>query len=169
MFKKNQILSYLKYSVAAAIVYLICVVIFLSKDTYTQTYILYIGNMIYAFVIVVFIVNFNKRTASNESTYNKIAAGFTTAVIGVVISCLAILIILAIMKPEGYRDVLNTASELAQPAPGLDGEGHALMFILFMDAVIGNLGASAFVCFMVPNMIRKYQEDEIGAISPEYK
>ncbi|MEO8823527.1 MAG: hypothetical protein ABI366_08115, partial [Ginsengibacter sp.] len=140
MFTKNQPHSSLKYSIAAAIVYLVCVVIFLSDDSYTQSYILYIGNMIFALVVAAHIVSFSINNDNQPGTYESIVTGFTTAIVGTVISCLAIFIILAIMKPIGYREVLNTASELAKPAPGLDGNSHVLMYMLFLDAIIGNLG-----------------------------
>lgn len=167
MFKKHQILSYLKYSIAAAIVYLICVVIFLHDDTYAKTYILYIGNMIFAVVMVVFIVIFSKKRDSNASPKMAIAAGHITAGMGVILSCLSIFIILAIMKPSGYADVLNTSKELARPAPALEGNGHALMLILFMDAVFGNIGAGSFVSFMLPNMLKKDQTGETSVVNPE--
>lgn len=166
MFTKKQLLPFLKYSIPAAIIYLISVVIFLSDDTYTMTWILYLGNVLFAAVIVFYVVNFNSKSDNSSHTPKVIASGMVAAIIGAIISCLAIFIILAAMKPEGYRYIANTASELAKPAPGLEGTSHVLMLMLFLDAVIGNLGASAFVAFMVPNMIRKYQ-DEKPAISPE--
>lgn len=167
MFTKQQVLPFLKYSIAAAIIYLICVVIFLYDDTYTMTWVLYLGNMLFAGVMVFFVVNFNKKADNSSHTQKVITSGLTTALIGTIISCLAIFIILAIMKPSSYSYVANTASELAKPAPALEGSAHSLMFILFMDAVFGNMGASAFVSFMLPNMMRKYQEDKPVTINAE--
>ncbi|MEO8821431.1 MAG: hypothetical protein ABI267_01150 [Ginsengibacter sp.] len=167
MFKKNQIRSFIIYSIVAAIIYLFFVVIFLKDDSYTKTYILYIGNMIFALVMVVFIVNFNNKRDNNSHTQMVIASGMQTALIGTIISCLVLFIILAIMKPVGYAYVANTARELAKPAPALEGNGHALMLVLFMDAIFGNMGASAFVCFMLPNMLRKYKSNEPTVVNPE--
>lgn len=166
MFKKNQIRPFLKYSIAAAIVYLIFLVIFLNDDTYTKTYYLYIGNVVFSAVIVVFLVNFNNKDDNSSHTQKVIVSGLTTSLIGTIISVLAVFIILAIMKPAGYSYVANTASELAKPTPALEGNGHALMFVLFMDAIIGNMGASSFVAFMLPNMIRKYKDDP-SIVSPK--
>jgi hypothetical protein len=169
MFTKHQILSYLIYSIAAAIAYLICVCIFLYLDSYIQTYILYIGNMVFALVMVIFIVNFSKKRDNNASPKMAIAAGHITAAMGVIISCLAIFIILAIMKPYGYDAIIHTSNELAKPAPALQGNGHALMLILFMDAVFGNIGAGSFVSFILPNMLKKDQTGETSTINPEVK
>jgi hypothetical protein len=167
MFTKDQILGYLKYSIVAAILYLVSVVIFLYLDNYTQLYILYIGNVMFAVVMVFFVVNFSKKRERNALPKMTIAAGHITAAMGVIISCLAIFVILAIMKPSGYSDVMATSNELAKPTPGLEGNGHALMFILFMDAVFGNIGAGSFVSFLLPNMLKSDQKGETATINPE--
>ncbi len=86
MFTKDQILYYLKYSIVAAVLYLVSVVIFFI-DNYNQTYILYIGNVLFAIVIVVFILNFNKKRDKNASSKMMIAAGHITTVMGVLLSC----------------------------------------------------------------------------------
>ncbi len=167
MFKKHQILSYLKYSITAAIIYLICVIIFLLKDTYTQTWILYLGNILFSVVIVFFAVRFAKKRQRNANPRMAISAGILTTIMGVILSILSIFIILAIMKPAGYANVVNTASELAKPAPALKGTGHALMLILFMDAFFGNMGFGAFVSAMLPNMLKRDQTGETSTINPE--
>ena len=96
-----------------------------------------------------------------------IVAGHITTVMGVLLSCICIFILLAIMKPSGYAAVSNTASELAKPAPGLMQNSHALMFVLFMDAIFGNVGAGSFISFMLPNTAKQDQKGETATINPE--
>lgn len=167
MFTKNQILSYLKYSIVAGVLYLISVGIFLWLDSYTQTYILYIGNMVFAAVLVVFILNFNRKRDKNASTKMMIAAGHITTVMGVLLSCIGVFILLAIMKPSGYMAVSHTASELSKPAPALMENSHALMFVLFMDAVFGNVAGGSFVSFLLSNTAKRDQTGETATINPE--
>ena len=71
------------------------------------------------------------------------------------------------MKPSGYADVINTASELSKAAPALDGNGHALMFMLFMSAFLGNMGFGSFISAMLPNMLKTDQSGETATINPE--
>lgn len=167
MFNKHQIRSYLKYSIVAAILYLICVVVFLSKDAYTQTYILYLGNTLFAIPIVFFVVHFANKRGRNASTQMAISAGIITTLMGIILSCLSIFIILAIMEPSAYRDVTNTATELAKPAPALEGNGFALITMLLMDAVLGNMAFGAFVAAMLSNMLKSDQTGETATINPE--
>jgi len=164
MLKKHQILYYLKYSIPAAILYLITVVIFLSKDNYTQTWVLYLGNILFSVVIVFFVVRFANRRGRNANTRIAISAAIFTTIIGTVLCLLSVFIILAIMKPSGYGDVINTASELSKPAPALEGNGHALMFILFMSAFLGNMGFGSFVSAMLPNMLKTDQSGETATM-----
>lgn len=167
MLKKNQIYSYLRYSIPAAILYLISVIVFLSKDNYTQTYILYLGNILFAVVIVFYVVNFAKKRDRNVNTRMAITSSAFTTIIGVIISILSIFIILAIMKPSGYSDVIITAKELARPAPALEGNGHALMLILFLNAFLGNMAFGIFISAMLPNMLKSDQTGETATINPE--
>jgi hypothetical protein len=163
---KHQLLSYLKYSIAAAILYLVCAIFFLSKDTYTQTYILYLGNVLFAVVIVFFVVHFAKKREKNANTRMAIKASVATTLMGIILSVLGVLILLAIMKPSGYSDAVNTASELAKPAPALEGNGYALLLILVLDAILGNLGTGVFVSMMLPNMLKSDQTGETAVINP---
>ncbi|MEO6894340.1 MAG: DUF4199 family protein [Ginsengibacter sp.] len=167
MFNKHEIRSYLKYSIASAILYLICVVVFLSKDAYTQTYILYLGNTLFAIPIVFFVVHYANKRGRNANTGTAISAGIATTLIGIILSCLSIFIILAIMKPSAYTDVTNTALELSMPAPGLEGNGFALIMILFLDAILGNVAFGAFVAAMLTNMLKSDQTGETATINPE--
>ena len=167
MLKKDQLLHYLKYSIIAAVLYLISVFIFLYTDNYSQIYILYIGNIIFGIVMAVLVLNFNKKRDQNASPKMMIAAGHIATVMGVLISVVVVFILLAIMKPVGYATVSQTTKELAKPTPGLEGNGHALLFILIMDTIFGNVGAGSFVSFLLPNTAKSDQKGETATINPE--
>lgn len=165
MFSKQQILSYLKYAIPAAIVYCIMAGIFLYNDTYILSYLLYIGNMLFGIVILLFLLNFNKKRAKNSKAKYMTAAGHITAVIGILLSCIIIFILLAIMHPAGYESVSPTANELAKPAAGLKGDTHALIYVLFMDAVFGNIGIGSFLSFMLPFTAKSDQTSETDTVN----
>ena len=166
MFTKNQILSYLKYAIVAAILYLVCVTIFLEQDSYTQIYILYIGNVLFATVMVFFILNYHNKKNEPKGNIKMIAAGLITTIMGTIISCLIIFILLAIIKPSGYEYISHTANELSKPTPSLQGNGHALMFVLFMDAVFGNFGVGSFVSAMLANTAKISDRGKTSEITP---
>jgi hypothetical protein len=136
-------------------------------DNYTDTYILYLGNILFAVVIVFHVVNFAKKRGKNANTRMAITASATATLIGVIISILSIFIILAIMEPSAYSDIIYTAKELAKPAPALEGNGHALLMILLFDAFLGNLGFGIFISAMLPNMLKRDQTGETATINPE--
>lgn len=70
------------------------------------------------------------------------------------------------MKPSGYEYINHTANELAKPAPSLEGNGHALMFILFMNAVFGNLCAGFFVSVMLPITAKIGKKGNTSEVNP---
>jgi hypothetical protein len=133
------------YSVVAAILYLLSTAVFLERDNYTQIYILYIGNVLFAAVRVVFILMFYKKRIKNADYHMMMVTGLITTVKEVLISSSIIFILLTIMKPSASEAISHRANELAKPGPSLLGNSHTPMFVLFREAVFGNLGAGSFV------------------------
>ena len=165
MFSKPKILSYLKYAIPAAIVYCIMAGIFLYKDSYKLSYFLYIGNVLFGIVTLLFLVNYNKKTVPNSKA-KYLAASAITAVIGILISIVVIFIVMAIIRPDGYDSVSLTSKALKYPAAALEGDTHPLIYVLLMDAVFGNIGISSFLSFMLPYTPKSNESPETAAVSP---
>jgi hypothetical protein len=164
MFSKRQILSYLAYAIPAAIVYCIVAGIFLYNDTYNLSYLLYIGNVLFGIVILFYLLNYNKKRDKNSKAKYMVASGHITAVIGILISCVVIFILMAVIHPNAYEAVSPTSKALARPAAGLKGDTHPLIYVLFMDAVFGNIGISSFLSFMLPFTAKSDQTAETASI-----
>src|SRR5688500_19518694 len=97
MFKKHPIKSYLVYSVAAALLYAVLVYLFIRNETFTSSWILFIGNALFGCCIAVFIGLYNKRRKENASTETMMVAGHITTVMGVVVACIISLCLLFVM------------------------------------------------------------------------
>ena len=154
MFSKPKILSYLRYAIPAAIVYCIIAGIFLYNDSYNLIYLLYIGNVLFGIVILFFLLNYSKKRTEDFKAKYMVASGHITAVIGILISCVIICILMAIIRPNGYEAVSATTKALKDPAAALQGDTHPLIYIMFADAVFGNIGISSFLSFMLPYTAR---------------
>lgn len=166
MFTKAKILSYLKYAIPAAIVYCIMAGIFLYNHSYNLSYLLYIGNVLFGINILLFLLNYNKKRDKNSKAKYMVAAGHITAVIGILISVVVVFILLAIMHPSGYESVFPTTKELGHPAAALEGDTHALIYVLIMDTIFGNIGISSFLSFMLPFTAKSDQTSETATIKP---
>lgn len=150
MFKKEYLLSYIKWGVIAAIVYCALMLFFIKSDEFSSTYLLYIGNVLFLVVIAIYMLSFNKSKGENASTQTMTAAGHIATIVGIIISCIVAAIALSIFLPS------NSVIEDAPAATGT-GKTHGLIFIVFMNAIIGNLVGGSFASIILPFSARKDQ------------
>ena len=151
---------YLIYGLLAAVVYCIPVTIFLFNPEFSQGWLLYLGNLLFLFVIVAFLFAFNRKRSENASTMAMLAAGHITTVCGIVISCLLAFILFLIMVP-GYLGAGTTDKVLTgQPANTVDDKTRGLSFMVFATAIIGNIAAGSFVSIIFPFALKADQTRE---------
>lgn len=151
---------YLIYGLLGAVVYSIPVIIFLSNPEYSQSWLLYLGNLLFLFAIVGFLYAFNKRRSENAGTLAMLTAGVIATVTGIVISCLLAFLLLVIMVP-GYLSPGTTEKVLTgQPANITLDKTRGMSFMVFVTAFIGNLSAGAFVSIIFPFAMKADQTRE---------
>jgi hypothetical protein len=151
---------YLIYGLLGAVVYLIPVIIFLSNPDYSQAWLLYLGNLLFLFVIVAFLYAFNRKRSENAGTMAMLAAGHIATAFGVVISCLLAFILLIIMVP-GYLEPGITDKVLTgEPANTTYDKTRGLSFMVFITAIIGNISAGSFVSIIFPFAMKADQTRE---------
>ena len=163
MFKTHPILDYLPYSVGAASVYCITLFIFIKQESFSGTWILYTGNMLFAFVIAVFILLYNKSRDQNASAGKMIFAGHITTVMGIIISCIIGLLLVLLLAPEVFSASVpvlqNTPPQMKEPR-------HELLLTFLMNAIIGNFCGGAFISVLLPFSVKRDQTGETESKKP---
>ncbi len=157
MFKGQQIRSYIPYSVAAAILYSIIAYIFIHNQTFRSAWLLFIGNILFACCIAVFILSFNKKRKNDGNTGSMVLAGHITAVMGILLSCVLCILIFFLLPvggETGASKVLNNAAPQLQ-----SGERNQYLLMLIADAVIGNISASSFISIILPYTAKRNQKN----------
>ncbi|MEJ7680021.1 MAG: hypothetical protein WKG06_19615 [Segetibacter sp.] len=151
MFKKLYIPSYLMYGTLAAILFCIPMIIFVSSAKFSNTWWLYVGNVLFLLGIVFFMLAFNKRKGEDTSTQTMVAAGHITTVVGIIISIIVAVIALLMFVPDIFNS--GQSDTVLENAPSGTGTGktHGLVFMMFMNAIIGNLVAGS-----VPSILLSY-------------
>ena len=145
----------IRFSIVAALVYCIPVFFFIRQMAYEETFILYIGNFLFAAVIAIFISWFYKKHESSIGTVRLVVIGGKAAVAGIVAACLFILLLLIIMQPGVFSATPSPASIL-KDAPGqISGKNQGFGKILFLNAILANAGASFFISLLVPFSVMK--------------
>jgi hypothetical protein len=157
MFKKEYLSSYIKWGIISAIAFCIPMFIFLKGGEYGDTWWLFVGNGLFLVAIAAYMLQFNKMKGENASTQTMVAAGHIATIIGIIISC----IVAAIALPMFIPDIFGSAKsdEVLTDSPSQMGTGktNGLVFILFMNAIIGNVCGGSFSSIMIPYSARKNQ------------
>lgn len=151
MFKKEYLPSYLMYGFLAALLFCVPMFIFVSSAKFSNTWWLYVGNVLFLLGIVFFMLRFNKKKGEDTSTQTMVAAGHITTAIGIIISIIAAIIALLIFVPDLFNS--GQSDKVLENAPAATGtdKTHGMIFMMFMNAVIGNLVAGS-----VPSILLSY-------------
>lgn len=160
MFQKKFLASYIKYGVAAAILYCITVIIFLKSADFTSTWWLFVGNALFLCAIVAHVLAFNRLRNENDSTQNLVAAGHIATVVGIILSCIITAILLFSFVPDIFS--AGKSDTVLENAPAQTGSGktNGLIFILAMNTIIGNFCGGSVASIIVPfTAIRNQMKD----------
>jgi hypothetical protein len=160
VFKKFHWQHYLPYAIAAAIVYCIPVAFYLNRASFGEAWLLYLGNFLFLTVIVSFLFSFNRRRDKNASAITMLAAGHITTAIGIVTAVVLCFILLLVFVPGFLHS--GTTEKVLQKAPAntVKDKTGGLSFMMFADAVIGNLVVGSFASFMFPFTLKRDQTKE---------
>ncbi len=124
-----------------ALLYIIPTIIFLRDETFTKTWLLYLGNACFLFYVFLFeILLFNKQ----KVTESPVNAGLAVTLTGIIISCILIILCAALFAPTLFQFTSSSAGLKSRPA-ALGSKGQIeTWFILFGTATIGNFVAGSF-------------------------
>lgn len=157
MFKKEYLSSYLIFGILSAILFCIPMIIFVSSAKFSSTYWLYVGNVLFLLSIIFFMLSFSKKKGEDASTQTMVAAGHITTAVGIIISIIAAVVALLIFVPDIFNS--GQSDSVLQNAPSQTGTGktHGLVFMLFMNTIIGNLVAGSFPSIILSYTAKKDQ------------
>jgi len=157
MFKKEYLVSYITWGIIAAIAFLIPTLIFINSENYAQTWLLFLGNGFFLVVIAIYMLTFNSKRGGDVSTQTQMAAGHIATAIGIIISCIAAAIAIAVFIPDVFSPGLSDKALANAPAQTGTGKTHGLVFFVFMCAVIGNICGGSFASLMLPYAAKRNQ------------
>lgn len=160
MFRNLKILPLVKYGVIAALLFCIPMIIFIFDSTYSKTWLLYLGNFLFMLSIAGYMVYFSQRKDENASTSSHLITGHTVTVIGVILSLIVSLIALSVLVPGIFQS--GTHNQVLEEAPSQDmgRKTNGLVFMVLMNAVIGNVITGSFVSIILSYYQKKDQTKE---------
>jgi hypothetical protein len=144
---------YWKYSVWAAILNTLSIVVFLFNRQYQNTWLLYVGNILFSAVVLVGVFRGYHRVYDTASVRSSTMMGIKITIYGILLAILMCAVVLII---NSMFTGLNDSSEPAQ-----SGRGDVLFTILSntigINAVLGALAA-----VIGATVVKKNQKTEAG-------
>ncbi len=145
----------IRFSIAAAVAYCIAVFFFMKRMNYEDSYLLYVGNFLFAAVIGIFISWFYKQHQRDISTIRLVVIGGKAAVAGIVAAVIFVTVMMLIVVPQVFN-AAGTDRLVLKAAPGqFAGKNLGFGQILYLNAVLGNMGASFFISLLIPFTVMK--------------
>jgi len=165
MFKHPAILlAYFKYSIIPAIIASIPIVFFIKDSRYSQTWLLYVGDAIFLFSMIVVILLLSKKAHHNAATGSLLIAGHAITVFGIILICVITFILLLLFVP-GLLHTGDTDKALKQtPTNMVYDKTHGMMFILFVNAIIGTFAAGSFASVIMSYGTKREQRGDKAEI-----
>ena len=159
MFKTHNLKQYMVYGIVAAILYCIPVTFYLKNVTWSQSWLLYLGNALFMMMIASFLLIFNRRRNKNASSMSMMKGGVTVTVLGIVISCVICALLLTIMIP-GLFHARPEKILTGEPANSVPDKAHGPVYLVFFNALMGNISTGLFVCIIFPFTLKGDQTKE---------
>jgi hypothetical protein len=164
MFNRASLLLYLKHSIFCALLASIPLIFFVRDTKFTEIWLLYLGDGLFLFSLFISLILLNKKVGDNASTGYMLMAGHAVTVIAIIIICLITFIVLLIYVP-GLLHIGNTYQILKQaPANTVEDKTRGLLFILFVNAVIGTFSAGLFTSIVTAYTIKREQRGDKAEI-----
>jgi hypothetical protein len=133
-------LYFIKYSILPAILYIIPLIIFVIDETFSETWLLYLGNALFLCYIFVFAVHYAKQQNNRTS---PLSAGLTVTIISIIFTCILVLVVIFIFAPGVFHTGSSAQGLKNTPAALPDKNSHGVIFMLFANATIGNFTAGS--------------------------
>ncbi len=153
---RSNVVYLIKFGICAAILYIIPVIFFLKDRRFSDLWLLYLGSALFLMALFTFGIMYAGKNPGSPKAYN----GFIVTIIGVIFSCLFIVIFTLILAPDVFG--IGSANDaLKQAAPAVDSSGnHGILFVMIASAIIINFCAGIFSAVMTKG---KAEENKLPA------
>lgn len=156
--------TYFKYSILPSIIASVPMVFFIRDPTFSQTWLLYLGDAFFLFSMIVVMLVLSKNAQNNAGTGALLIAGHTITISSIILICVITFIMLLIYIPD-LLITGNTQKALKQTPPNMVlDKTHGLMFVLFMNAVFGTGTAGSFASIIMSYTMKREQRGDKAEI-----
>lgn len=157
MLRKVNLRTTLIAGATAAILFCIPVYAYIRAALYQQSWLLYMGSILFMITMWVHIISDSKKRSHNESTVALVFASHMATLAGIVFCCLLCFLLLSLLVP-GYLRPGNAGTQLKQsPVNIIHDKTNGMSFNIFMAATIINFSVGSFTGIILPFYVKKNQ------------
>lgn len=155
---KSTTSTFITFALLAAISYAIMAAVFLFNTTYSNTWLLYLGNILFTVFVMYGIIQANHRVQDGASIKSMFTIGLQITLYALIIASVACLIML------GIKSVMSNSYDAVPNSPdnaGIDTRGD-LVLTLFMSVVVVNAILGGLAALVGSSVAKRNQKTERG-------
>lgn len=157
MLQKVNIRATIITAIIAALVFCVPASIYISRASYRDTWLLYLGSFLFFITIWVHTMMDSLRRKNNESTVALIFASHMATIAGIILSCLACFILLTVMVPGYLQPGMADKVLTGEPANTIIDKTDGMSLDIFMAATIINFSVGSFAGIVLPFYMKRNQ------------
>lgn len=140
--------EYLLWGMLAGLAYTIPVLVYLSIASYYYSALLFIGCILFMFVLLVYSLRLTKRRPEYKSTWSMIIAGHAVMLVGIIISVLVSFILCFVYIP-GFMSGDSADSFLRSSPDGINSNNMSTIMLIAMTATLVNFGVGGVITIVI--------------------
>jgi hypothetical protein len=148
LFDRKHRREYLLWGMLAGLAYTTPVLVYLSIANYYYTATLFIGSILFMFVLLIYSLKLTKRRPEYKSTWSMIIAGHSVILIGITISVLVSFILCFVYIP-GFMSGDSDDAFLRRSPQGFNNNNMSTIMLIGMTATLVNFGVAGFINILV--------------------
>jgi len=160
MAKKKRWSSYLKYAAVAALVYAVPMFLYLRNAAFESTWLLYLGNGLFLAFMFLFVIMYNKKKEADANTLSTLAATHMATLLAIGILLIVATVCILFMVPGLFDSGPAEKTMKDTPANMIHGHTNGMLYILYLDLIVGNFTAGSFVGIITSYTAKRNQTRE---------
>jgi hypothetical protein len=157
MFRKVDWPHSFKIGGIAGLLFSIPTFFFIYRASYNDSWLLYVGSMLFFTMIVLGVLVFSKKRGGNESTVAMVFESEMTTLIGVSTALIVSLVLLMLMVPGFFHAGMAGKQLTDEPANTIHGKTNGLIFKVIVLSILANFCFGSFASIIFPFSAKRNQ------------
>ena len=157
MFRKVDWPHSLTIGGIAGLLFCIPTFFFIYRASYNDSWLLYLGSMLFFAMIVMGVLVFSKKRGGNESTVSMVFESHMTTLVGVFTALIISLVMLMVMVPGFFHAGMAGKQLTDSPANTIHDKTNGLDFKVIVLSILGNFCFGSFASIVFPFSAKRNQ------------